>query len=84
MLALQLNSHFLLGLPNRCGKEVTVLGLEPATWQCHVTAPGIPGSLSSADEQDALWFGSDDQGYCRPDQRRIGVAIWPILGQAST
>jgi hypothetical protein len=69
-------TDLLGGFAHRGGQEVRLCGILPATRQGHVTRPRISQSLGTANEQERVGIGREDDGDRGPDER-----IAPIVDQ---
>jgi hypothetical protein len=67
MLRAQLDTNFLVSLPDRCGKEILVPSLLATARQSHMATPRITTTLSPADQENAFGIGSEDESYCGPE-----------------
>jgi hypothetical protein len=73
MLAGELDPNLLLGLPDGSSNEILIRSFLAATWQSHVTTPGIATALRSANQEDALGFGNENESYSGPEERNVFV-----------
>jgi hypothetical protein len=82
ILTAELNAHFFPGLPDGSPEEIGILGFPASPRQGHVARPGIARTLGSADQEDGIWVGSENNGYRCPHQRSVVVSRGLVSGQA--
>lgn len=80
--SMELDPDLLISLPNGGGQQVFFGRLSTTSGEGHVAGPRISDPLSSADEEDGLGIGCEDDCDRGPDQRRILVAGGITWGQA--
>ena len=82
LLSPQLESYLLLGFSNGGCEELHILGLTAASRKGHLAGPGISHPIGASDEQDGIGIRSDDDRYCRPDQRIVVNSGRVLFSQA--